>query len=136
MKNKNLILKIILSIIALGLIVTSFIIISEKEKAKDNGVIIVELIDIDNEVISNKEINFKKGDNLLNLLEENYDLKYDSYIYGAYITKIGELDVTNNNEYFIRIDIDGVVSDRGVSQIKLVNNMKITFSLIKIGEYL
>jgi hypothetical protein len=136
MKNKNLILKIILSIIALGLIVTSFIIISEKEKAKDNGVIIVELIDIDNKVISNKEINFKKGDNLLNLLEENYDLKYDSYIYGAYITKIGELDVTNNNEYFIRIDIDGVVSDRGVSQIKLVNNMKITFSLIKIGEYL
>lgn len=136
MKNKNLILKIILSIIALGLIVTSFIIISEKEKAKDNGVIIVELIDIDNKVISNKEINFKKGDNLLNLLEENYNLKYDSYIYGAYITKIGELDVTNNNEYFIRIDIDGVVSDRGVSQIKLVNNMKITFSLIKIGEYL
>ncbi|MGI6781664.1 MAG: DUF4430 domain-containing protein [Acholeplasmataceae bacterium] len=132
MNKRNLIIKIISSIIALGLIITSFVFLSKREEAKHSGTITVELIDIDNTLLSTDEINFKKGDTLLGLLEANYEVEYQMETFGAFIIRIGDLYAPNRFETFIKIEVNGVMSSVGVSSIKLVDQMRITFRLTKV----
>jgi len=132
MNRKNLIFKIIASIIALGLMITAFIVVAKKEGAKDSGTITIELVDLENNVLSTKNHDFKKGDTLFQILDNNYDLEYQNEVYGVFITKIDELYAPNRNEYFIKIEVNGEFSSVGVSQIKLEDQMIITFTLTKV----
>lgn len=132
MNKKNLILKIISSVVALGLIITAFFFISRREEAKHSGTITVEIINMENELLSSDEIDFKKGDTLLELLEANYDVEYQMEAFGAFIIKIDELYAPNRFDAFIKIEVNGVISSVGVSSIKLVDQMKITFRLTKV----
>ena len=85
MLRKKLILKIIYSIIVLGLIITGFVMLAKREEAKDNGTITIELIDLENNVLSTKNHNYKVGDTLFKILDDNYDIEYENSVFGVYI---------------------------------------------------
>lgn len=132
MLRKKLILKIIYSIIALGLIITGFVMLAKREEAKDNGTITIELIDLENNVLSTKNHNYKVGDTLFKILEDNYDIEYENSVFGGYIIKIDSLHATNKNELFIKILVNDEFSTVGISQIKLENKLKVTFILTRV----
>lgn len=132
MLRKKLILKIIYSIIALGLIITVFVMLAKREEAKDNGTITIELIDLENNVLSTKSHNYKAGDTLFKILDDNYDIEYENSVFGVYIIKIDSLHAPNKNELFIKILVNDEFSTVGVSQIKLENKLKVTFILTRV----
>ena len=132
MLRKKLILKIIYSIIALGLIITVFVMLAKREEAKDNGTITIELIDLENNVLSTKNHNYKVGDTLFKILDDNYDIEYENSVFGVYIIKIDSLHAPNKNELFIKILVNDEFSTVGVSQIKLENKLKVTFILTRV----
>lgn len=132
MLRKKLILKIIYSIIALGLIITGFVMLAKREEAKDNGTITIELIDLENNVLSTKSHNYKAGDTLFKILDDNYDIEYENSVFGVYIIKIDSLHAPNKNELFIKILVNDEFSTVGVSQIKLENKLKVTFILTRV----
>lgn len=132
MLRKKLILKIIYSIIVLGLIITGFVMLAKREEAKDNGTITIELIDLENNVLSTKSHNYKAGDTLFKILDDNYDIEYENSVFGGYIIKIDSLHAPNKNELFIKILVNDEFSTVGVSQIKLENKLKVTFILTRV----
>lgn len=132
MLRKKLILKIIYSIIVLGLIITGFVMLAKREEAKDNGTITIELIDLENNVLSTKNHNYKVGDTLFKILDDNYDIEYENSVFGVYIIKIDSLHAPNKNELFIKILVNDEFSTVGVSQIKLENKLKVTFILTRV----
>lgn len=132
MLRKKLILKIIYSIIALGLIITGFVMLAKREEAKDNGTITIELIDLENNVLSTEYHNYKAGDTLFKILDDNYDIEYENSVFGVYIIKIDSLHAPNKNELFIKILVNDEFSTVGVSQIKLENKLKVTFILTRV----
>lgn len=132
MLRKKLILKIIYSIIVLGLIITGFVMLAKREEAKDNGTITIELIDLENNVLSTKNHNYKVGDTLFKILDDNYDIEYENSVFGGYIIKIDSLHATNKNELFIKILVNDEFSTVGISQIKLENKLKVTFILTRV----
>lgn len=132
MLRKKLILKIIYSIIVLGLIITGFVMLAKREEAKDNGTITIELIDLENNVLSTEYHNYKAGDTLFKILDDNYDIEYENSVFGGYIIKIDSLHAPNKNELFIKILVNDEFSTVGVSQIKLENKLKVTFILTRV----
>lgn len=132
MLRKKLILKIIYSIIVLGLIITGFVMLAKREEAKDNGTITIELIDLENNVLSTEYHNYKAGDTLFKILDDNYDIEYENSVFGVYIIKIDSLHAPNKNELFIKILVNDEFSTVGVSQIKLENKFKVTFILTRV----
>lgn len=132
MLRKKLVLKIIYSIIALGLIITGFVMLAKREEAKDNGTITIELIDLENNVLSTEYHNYKAGDTLFKILDDNYDIEYENSVFGVYIIKIDSLHAPNKNELFIKILVNDEFSTVGVSQIKLENKLKVTFILTRV----
>lgn len=132
MLRKKLTLKIIYSIIALGLIITGFVMLAKREEAKDNGTITIELIDLENNVLSTEYHNYKAGDTLFKILDDNYDIEYENSVFGVYIIKIDSLHAPNKNELFIKILVNDEFSTVGVSQIKLENKLKVTFILTRV----
>ena len=71
--KKNLIIKIILSVIAVGIIALSVYFLKDSFKPDYDGVITVEVINLDNEVVKSKEITFKENDELSVLIENNFN---------------------------------------------------------------
>ena len=132
MLRKKLILKIIYSIIVLGLIITGFVMLAKREEAKDNGTITIELIDLENNVLSTEYHNYKAGDTLFKILDDNYDIEYENSVFGVYIIKLDSLHAPNKNELFIKILVNDEFSTVGVSQIKLENKLKVTFILTRV----
>lgn len=132
MLRKKLILKIIYSIIVLGLIITGFVMLAKREEAKDNGTITIELIDLENNVLSTEYHNYKAGDTLFKILDDNYDIEYENSVFGGYIIKIDSLHAPNKNELFIKILVNDEFSTVGISQIKLENKLKVTFILTRV----
>lgn len=133
MNKKELAIKIILSVISFAILIGAFLFVSKKEEAQNSGIIIIELINLENVVVETKSLEFNQGDKLISLLDLNFEIKYHSSIYGAFITKINDLEVLDENDYFIQININDKYSSVGISQIKLINGIKISFILTKIG---
>jgi hypothetical protein len=106
--------------------------LAKREEAKDNGTITIELIDLENNVLSTEYHNYKAGDTLFKILDDNYDIEYENSVFGGYIIKIDSLHAPNKNELFIKILVNDEFSTVGVSQIKLENKLKVTFILTRV----
>ena len=71
-KNNIIIISIILSIITIAIISFSLYKIYNGGKAKGDGVVTVELIDLDSTVIKKVDIPFTNGDSIVTLIEANF----------------------------------------------------------------
>lgn len=126
MKTKS---KIIISILAVILIVSSLLIVKHMldNRATHDGFVIVEITRND-EVLESIELGFNIGDSLVDLLEES-NLKFvfqDSQL-GKYV--IGILDITPGEFEFWAFYVDDASSEVGVSMHTLTDGEKLTFSL-------
>ena len=77
MKQKNIIINITLSIIALVAIAMAVIVILKRPTSEEAGQIKIELIDIDKNIISEKTHPFESNDTLFKILDTNYEVLYE-----------------------------------------------------------
>lgn len=123
MDKKNLILKIVLSVIGICVLVVCGIILSKSFISSSDGVIIVELIDLEGEIIKEEEIEFNIGDSLVTLIENNFDnVKFDN----GMLMEIENYVTPSDWSTFISVFVDGETSMVGISDIEFKNNTKIS----------
>lgn len=127
---KKLMTKILIAFLVLAASITAVVLYKNMDRgSKTDGSITVELVGLDDRLVDSKEIGFYVKDTLLELLEENFVLEYETSQFGAFITKIGTLDPSIGSTLYISIKVDGVSSLVGVSEIILIDEMVITFTL-------
>lgn len=121
--KKNLIIKIILSVIAVGIIALSVYFLKDSFKPDYDGVIIVEVINLDNEVVKTKEITFKENDELTILIENNFNnVTYQN----GMIMSIEDYNTPADWSTFISIYVDNKMSEVGLSDIDFKDGTKIS----------
>ena len=130
MFKKNLILKIVLSVIALGAVVLCVVLLHNSFKPDYDGIITVEVIDLDGSVINKKEIEFKENDQLMNLIEDNFNnVTYQN----GMIISVEDYNTPSDWSTFISIYVNDEMSPVGLADIVFTDGTKI--SLI-ITEYI
>ena len=130
MKKINIILTSVISFLCLVALIVVVIIKNTEEKAKGDGAIIVELLDVDNSMIKSKDIIYFENDTLTQLITDNFDnVVFDK----GMLMEIENYKTPADWSTFICVYVNGEMSMVGISDIVIANGMKI--SLI-ITEYI
>ena len=123
MLKKKLILKIVLSVVALGLIALSVYLLKDSFKPSYDGIVIVEVIDLDGSVIKEKEILFKEQDLLVDLISNNFEnVTYND----GMIMSIENFTTPADWSKFISIYVNDEMSNVGLKDIVFVDGTKIS----------
>ena len=130
---RKLIIKILVSLILIGIAIGTFFIVNNLSN-KDSGTINIKLYDINDNMISDKDINYKREDKLIDILENNYTIRTTNSTYGIVLLDIDDIK-TDFKTTYIAIYIDDKYSNYGVSGIKLYNGMKISFKEEMVRYY-
>lgn len=122
---RKLIIKILVSLILIGIAIGTFFIVNHISN-NGSGKINIKIYDINETMISDKDIEFKKDDKLIDLLEKNYTIRTSSSRYGLILYDIDSIK-TDFTTTYIAIYIDDKYSNFGISSIKLYDGMRISF---------
>ena len=128
MNKKKLVLSVVLSVV-LVVVMLTVIYFTTKEFTPDyDGTITVEVIGLDNEVVKSKEIEFRQGDKLIDLVAANFDnfIVEDSE-YGAYILNIENIIKAEDSYLYVAIYINGEYASSGIDTLEFNDSDKITF---------
>lgn len=128
--KKELIIKIIITIVSLIIVLFVGIFILRESVSTTNGECIIEVIDINNQKVINDRISFKEGDSLLQLLNNNYELRIDDSYGSTFIYDIDE--VKTGGDTFLAIYVNNEMSMFGVDQIELTDGLIISFRVTMI----
>ena len=119
--------KIVVVILLLVAMIGTFFIIKNVNEADSEGVIIVEVMDKDENVVKTKEIEFYAGDTLAELVKKNFDnVVINESNYGNLILCIETVETDFTTSY-ISINVNGEPSMVGMDQIELIDGITITF---------
>ena len=130
MKKINIILTSIISFLCLVGLILVIVIKNTDQKAKVDGTVIVELLNIDNSVIKSKEIGFYVDDTLTQIITENFDnVVFDN----GMLMEIEDYKTPADWSTFISVYVNDEMSMVGISDIVIADGIKI--SLI-ITEYI
>ena len=136
--------KVLISIAALGLIVSSFLALSYFDFSDIEGTVTITIIDEIGDTISSKEYDFVERDTLYDLLNENYELgcanssyqlstECPSGIFSSRILlKIDDLETDWRNSY-IAIYENDEYSVLGIDYIYLNDGDVFVFEYILVG---
>jgi len=122
---RKLIIKIIISLILIGIAIGTFFIVNNISN-NESGTLNIKIYDINDNMLSNKDIDFKKEDKLIDILNNNYNIRTTNSTYGIVLLDIDDVKTDFKTNY-IAIYIDDKYSNYGVSSIKLYNGMRISF---------
>ena len=122
---RKLIIKIIVSLILIGIAIGTFFIINNISSS-GSGTLNIKVYDINENMVSDKDIEFKKEDKLIDILENNYQIRTSNSTYGIVLYDIDDIK-TDFTTTYIAIYIDDKYSNYGVSGIKLYDGMRISF---------
>lgn len=128
--KKELIIKIILTIIVLIIVSLVSIFLLKTKESTTKGIVIIEVIELNNEKVIYDEIPFKEGDTLLGLLKANYTLRSDDSYGSTFLYDIN--DVKTGNDTFLGIYVNGEMSMVGVDLIELVDGLIVSFRVTLI----
>lgn len=117
--------KIIFSLIAIIILVVSIVYINIPKKDETNINVIVEIIKDDR--IEYTDIIITNG-SLVDSLNENFEIVIEN----GMIKKIDFLEAYNTSEYFIKINVNDVFSLKGINNIILEEDDKISFIYTKV----
>ena len=118
--------KIVLTIAALVVLVLGGMIFSKTFSSTSDGSITVELVELDGSLKSSKEIEFETGDQLLTLIEENYE---NVVVENGMIMSIDTFTTASDWSTFISIDVNGEASMVGLNEIEYEDGMTISFKM-------
>ena len=110
-KSKTILLTIISVILVVALAYLIFSLTSGG-KAKGDGVVVVEFVDLDGEVIKSKSITFKEGDSIVSLIEDNFENV--TFTDGMLMT-IEDYVTPSDWSTYIGIYVDDVSSNYGLA---------------------
>lgn len=130
---KKIIIYSVISIFALVVLFLCFSYLKKNKVSEDSGRFCVYLIDLEGNIVDEKEIMYQKGDTLVGILEEEFNNFVMSN--NGFLHSIGDLEEekTHKKWIYISIILDDEYSNKGLSQITLKDGMVIKFIL---EEYL
>jgi hypothetical protein len=124
-------IKKIVSFVLLIVLMTAIFNLKTQNLATETGQLEIVLIGEDENVLDQKVVTFDIGDSLIDILKENFDLQYEEYAFGIFITKIGQLEQNPELSIFISFYINGELSMVGISSIEPIDGMIIEFILFQ-----
>lgn len=126
--KKKLIIKIIISVVLLACLIGVFAYEKTKQKpaSKADGVVTIVVEDKSGKEVVNKNIEFLKGDNLVDLLDENFKVVMEDGPYGKVIYSIENVETDFQTSY-LAIYVDGKYSEVGLSYIELRDKLVVKF---------
>ena len=128
MNKKKLVLSVVLSVILVVVMLTAIYFITKEFTPDYDGTITVEVIGLDNEVVKSKEIEFNKGDKLVDLVAENfYNFIVENSEYGAYIVNIENIIKAEDSYVYVAIYVNGEYASSGLDTLEFNDGDKITF---------
>ena len=123
---RNLILKIVVSILLIATVIITLVLANKNEVKNDEIYNVNIVISNKEETIRNDNYQIKSDVTLFNLLDTNYDIVYDETIYGVRLLGIDTI-ITDFKSSYIAIYVDNKYSSYGISNIKLYDGIKISF---------
>ena len=117
--------KIIITIVGVSLLAGLLVFVSINPKANDDGQCVILVYD--EELIYEKELTFKKGQTLFELMNDNFTIVMD----GNIILSIDDVKTDFVNDY-IAIYINDLYANKGIRQIELTDKDVISFRVTKI----
>ena len=131
MKNrKNLILTAILSFIGVIVFVIASVMVSSRFASQNSGQIQVELINLEGVSTVDKDIEFKQGDTLEFLLEENFD---NVVIENGMLMSIEDFTTPSDWSTYISIYVDNKMSQVGLLEIEFMDGTLISFVMTEFN---
>ena len=122
--KKKLILSIILSIVAVAVFIGAYLMINNNYESDSDGQITVVLIELDGTTAMEKTIDFKEGDTLQQLIEQNFN---NVVMENGMIMSIETFTTPSDWSTFISIYVDDEMSMVGLAEIQFTNGTKISF---------
>ena len=129
MNKKKLILSIGLSVLAVAIIALCYVLIAKPFASKCDGVITVEYVSVEGEILKSKEIEFFEGDTMDVLLKENFNNV--SFENGMIMT-IEDYVTPSDWHTFISVYVNDEMSMVGLLEVQFEDGTKIS---LKITEY-
>ena len=123
---RNLILKIVVSILLIATVIIAFVLVNNNKVKNDEIYNVNIVVSSTEETIRNDNYQVKSDVTLFNLLDTNYDIVYDETIYGVRLLGIDTI-ITDFKSSYIAIYVDNKYSNYGISNIKLYDGIKISF---------
>lgn len=130
--KKKLIIKIVLSVVCVAVIM--FIAFAAKNAfaSKADGEIQVVYVDIEGNTISEKQIEFKEGDTLIKLLQDNFK---NVTLNDGMIMTFEDFVTPTDWSQFITIYVNDEMSMVGILEIEFENNTKISLVITEYVPY-
>ena len=128
--KKELIIKIAVTLVSLIIVLLVGVFLLKGSVSKTKGIVTIEVVDINNQIVISDNINFKEGDTLVQLLKDNYELRIDDSYGFTFIYDINE--VKTGHDDFLAIYVNNEKSMVGVDQIELVDGSVISFRVTLI----
>ncbi len=127
---KKTILKILLTMFAVGALIGTIILVKQATTAKSDGTVTVEYVSVEGEVIKSKEIAYYEGDTLVQLIQENFE---NVVIEEGMIMTFEDYTTPSDWSTFISIEVNGEQSMLGIKDIPLADGMNVSL-IITIYE--
>lgn len=124
--KKKLILTIVLSFVAVVVFVVASIMINDHFASQSDGQIQVQLVNLEGNTTIEKEIDFKEGDTLQYLLENNFD---NVVIENGMLMSIEDFTTASDWSTFISIYVNNEMSQVGLLEIQFTDGTLISFVL-------
>ena len=122
--KKKLILSIILSIVAVAVFIGAYLMINNNYESDKDGQITVVLVELDGTTAMEKTIDFKEGDTLQQLIEQNFN---NVVMENGMIMSIETFTTPSDWSTFISIYVNDEMSMVGLAEIQFTNGTKISF---------
>lgn len=123
---RNLILKIVVSILLITTVVVTLV-LANKTETKTGEIYHVNIVISNQEaIIKNDNFEVKSETTLFELLDSKYEIIYDITGYGVRLLGIDTI-ITDFKSSYIAIYVDNKYSSYGISNIKLYDGIKISF---------
>lgn len=130
--NKNKILTILLSVIGVLALIILWVVSSQNFHANSDGVITVEFVDINKEIIKSEDISFNENDSLIELIEDNFN---NVKFVDGMLMEIEDYVTPADWSTFISIYVDGEMSMVGMADIVFEDGTKISLIITQYNSY-
>ena len=132
MNKKNLVLKVVLSVVCVAILGVVIYFGSKAFASKSDGQIQVVYVDVKGNTISDEFIKFNEGDTLVKLLQDNYD---NVTIENGMIMTFEDYVTPSDWSSYICIYVNDEMSMVGIVEIQFENNTKIALVITEYVPY-
>lgn len=123
--------KIVITLIAIIVLIAGSIAIRSSFSSKSDGHIQVEVLALDGSTIAEKDIEFSEGDQLTDLIQNNFDgVVFD----GTMLMNIEGYETPPDWSTFLCVYVDGEMSQVGIPEIEYQDGTKITLRVTEMQQ--